>query len=76
MEKLLEILKSLHPRVDFANETGLVDRGILDSFDVIALVGEMNDLFGVEVDLEYLEPENFNTVDAMAKLLRKLGATL
>jgi acyl carrier protein len=76
LEKLLAILKSLHPRVDFAAEPALVDDGILDSFDIITLVTELSDTFGVEIDLEYLEPENFNSVDAMAALLTRLGARL
>ena len=76
MEKLLEILKSLHPQIAFETETALVDNRILDSFDIITLVNEMSDVFGVEIDLEYLEPENFNSVDAMVALLTKLEATL
>ncbi|MDR1217654.1 MAG: acyl carrier protein [Oscillospiraceae bacterium] len=76
MDKLFGILGSLHPDVDFASQTGLVDGGILDSFDVIALVQDLSDTFDVEIGLEHLEPENFNTVDAIAGLLRRLGAQL
>ena len=76
MEKLLEILKSLHPHVDFTAETELVDKRILDSFDIITLVSELSDVFGVDIDLEYLEPENFNSVGAILALLTMLGATL
>jgi acyl carrier protein len=74
METIIEILNSLHPRVDFASETGLVDRRIIDSFDIITLVQELSDAFDVEIDLEYLEPENFNSVQAIAQLLERLGA--
>ncbi|MDR0951578.1 MAG: phosphopantetheine-binding protein [Oscillospiraceae bacterium] len=76
MEKLLKILKSIHPRADFANETALVDKRILDSLDIIALIGELEETFDVEIGVEYIEPENFNSVDAMAKLLKQLGADL
>jgi acyl carrier protein len=76
MEKLLAILSSLHPNIDFASQSELVDGGILDSFDVIALVQELSDTFDVEIGLEHLEPENFNTAGAIADLLRRLGARL
>jgi len=76
MEKLLEILKSLRPHVDFTTETELVDKHILDSFDIITLISELSDAFDVDIDLEYLEPENFNSLDAIARLLTTLGATL
>jgi len=76
MEKLIEILKNLHSDVDWTNETALIDDGLLDSFDIIALVGDLNDTFGVCVELEHLEPDNFNSVDAIASLLRSLGAEI
>ena len=43
MEQLMEILEELRPDVDFENETSLVDGGVLDSFDIVALAGELND---------------------------------
>ena len=38
MEDLLEILLELHPEVDFENEEQLIDKGILDSFDIITII--------------------------------------
>jgi len=76
MEKLIEILKNINADVDWANETGLIDNGLIDSFDIIALVGELNDGFGVCVELEHLEPDNFNSIDVIAKLLKSLGAEM
>jgi acyl carrier protein len=76
MERLLQILNSLHPEVDFKNETDLVDGGLLDSFDIITLIQEISEVYDVDVDLEYIESENFNSVDAIAGLLKRLGAEL
>ncbi len=72
MEKILEILKGIRPDVDFVNEKKLIDDQILDSFDIISIVGELNDAYDIEIDVEELEPENFNTVEAMLKLVKKL----
>ena len=52
--------------------TDLVDAKHLDSFDIISIVGEFNEAFDVEIDVEDLEPYNFNTVAAMQELIKKL----
>ena len=74
MEKLLAILSGIRPDVDFAHEKKLIDDGILDSFDIITIVSELNDAYDIEIDVEDLEPDNFNTVDAMIELIEKLQA--
>lgn len=70
MEKLEEILKELRPDIDL-NGGNFVDDGILDSFDIVTLVGEIADAFGVEIAVEDIVPENFNSVDAMMTLINK-----
>ena len=76
MTKIIEILEGVRPGVDWANEKDLIESGLLDSFDMITLVNDLNDSFGVTIGLEHLEPENFNSVAAIAALLRDLGAVL
>lgn len=71
-EELMGILKDLRADVDFANETALIDGEVLDSYDIVALVSEMNDAFDVDINIQDLMPENFNSVDAMIELLTKL----
>ncbi len=72
MEELMEILKELRPDVDFAAETHLIDDKILDSFDIVTLVGDLNDAFDVDISAEDLEPENFNSAQAMLALIHRL----
>lgn len=74
MEEILEILQEVRPDVDFLSEDRLIDDNILDSFDIITIVGEFNEEFDIEIDVEDLEPENFNTVAAMQELIEKLQA--
>ena len=73
MDKLIEILSDLHPDVDFATETGLIDNGILDSFDVVTLVAEIDDNFDVQIPAEELIPENFNSAEALYALIQRLA---
>ena len=71
-EKVLEILRKIRDDVDFDVETALIDDGILDSFDIIAIVSDFNDEFDVSITADELEPENFNSVDAMIELIKSL----
>ena len=72
MEELMEILEELRPDVDFENETGLIDTGILDSFDIVSLVTALNDAYDIEIKPNNLVPENFNSRDAILALVEQL----
>ena len=74
MEQLLELLKGIRPDVDFENETALIDDGILDSFDVVSIISELDDQFDVQIRITELDPENFNSVEAIWKLVKELQA--
>ena len=71
-ETVLKILKDIRPDVDFPAESRLIDDHILDSFDIISIVSEFNEEFDIEIDVEDLEPANFNSVEAMLELIRRL----
>lgn len=71
-EDLLQILEEMRPDVDFENETALIDDDILTSMDVVEIVSEISDSLGVMISVEYLVPENFNSVDSMVALVEQL----
>ena len=72
METLLEILNDIDDTIDWENETALIDDRILDSFGVISLISELEDQFEVEIDASEIVPENFNSADAMWKMIQRL----
>ena len=72
MNELLEILKSVREDVDFENEEKLIDDNVLDSFDIIAIVSELNDHYGIEITADDLLPENFNSASAILELVNRL----
>lgn len=72
METLMKILVELRPDVDFEDNKELVDSGELDSFDIVSLVGELCDAYDIEVGAEDIVPENFNSVEAIMALVKRL----
>ncbi len=72
MEELLEILSDLHPDVDFETCDTLIDDKILDSFDIVSIIAEVNDRFDVTISAEKITPENFNSAEALYNLIQEL----
>ena len=72
MDELLELLEDIHPGVDYASETHLVTNGILKSIDVMMLVGDISDAFDVDIPVEKVVPENFESAKAIFELIRSL----
>ena len=72
METLLEILNDIDDTVNWEDETALIDDRILDSFGVISLISELEDQFEIEIDASEIVPENFNSADAMWKMIQRL----
>ena len=72
MEQLLEILKQLHPDVDFTLEEDLIGDGILDSLDIVTLITEINCAFDVSIPAEEVIPENFASAEAILALIERL----
>ena len=72
MDELLELLEDIKPTVDFRTCTGLIDDGYLDSFDILSIVSELNDAFGIEISPVDIIPENFNSAKALWNMVERL----
>ena len=73
MQELLEILQDLHPDVDFETCDTLIDDSILDSFDIVTIIAEVNEEFDVVIPAEEIVPENFNSAEALYALIERLA---
>ena len=71
-EQLLDILRDLHPEVDFETAEGLIDRKVLTSFDVVSIVAELSETYDVELGAVDIVPENFNSARALFALIERL----
>lgn len=72
MEELLELLSDLKPELDFSAEKELIDDGLMESFDVITLIAEIEEQFGVEIPAEEIVPENFNSAEGIWNLIERM----
>lgn len=73
-EKVLEILSNIRPEFDFTEDVNFIEEGMLDSFDLVSLVSDLDSTFGISIDGVDILPENFSSVEAIINLLKKNGA--
>jgi acyl carrier protein len=70
--KIIEILTEIRPEFDFNSEnTGFIAKGMLDSFDIISIVSDMEEDFGIAIDGAKILPENFDSIEAILNLIDK-----
>lgn len=72
-DTILEILGDIVEGVDFDTCTTLIDDGLLSSLDIIQLIGALNDEFDISIPATEIIPGNFNSVDAMAAMVKRLS---
>ena len=72
MDKLIEVLESVKPGIDFRTTTNLIEDEILDSFDIVTLVAKINEEFDVDFPVSMVVPEVFNTKEALLSAIESL----
>ena len=72
--RILDLLHSVRPEADFTSSQDFVGDGLLDSFDLVTLVSEIDRAFSLSIPGTDILPENFQNLAAIAALLRRLGA--
>ncbi len=72
-DKILEIInENAGTDRDWENQDRMIDDELIDSFDVVAIISDLADEFDVEITVDDMIPENFNSVDAMENLIQRL----
>ena len=71
-EQVNNILKEIKPTKDLANIDDIIESGYLDSFELMSLIAQLSETFNIEIDVDEIIPENFNSADAMAAMVEKL----
>lgn len=74
MSKVLDILAQIRPEFDFTQSQDFFEDGLLDSFDLVTLVSELDKTYGISIDGMEIVPENFHNLGAIEALLARHGA--
>ena len=72
MEEFINELKKIKRNIDFENEKNLFDDGLLKSFDIIRIISMITKEYDVTVPPSKIIPENFNSAEAMWKMIREI----
>ncbi len=72
MEKLIEILKLIRGDINYEKEQELVDDGILDSFDIVSIVSELTMEYDIDISIDDMTAENFNSAEAMYEMILRI----
>lgn len=72
MEELLRVLESINPNIDYENTKNLMSGKVIDSIDMTTILAELEDTFDIEIDMEYITPQYFDSVEAMWEMIQEL----
>ncbi len=72
LKKLFAILHNLHPDIDYNSHRALMDDSVLDSFDIVSIMAEINKEFKVRIPVEEITPKNFNSVYSIMDMVKRL----
>lgn len=71
-EIITDILREIKPTVSLESVDNIIEGAYLDSMELMGLITELMDKFGVEIDVDYITPENFNSIAAMANMIDRI----
>lgn len=72
LQNVIKVLSDVNDEIDFASEQNMVDDGLLDSFELIKMISALDEAFGIHIDAGAIEPENFNSAEAILDLVKAL----
>ena len=71
-EKVLDVLCGVNAEIRKNEDKDLLAAGLIDSFEIVNLVVELEETFDIEIDPELVVPENFQTVDKIVALIDRI----
>ncbi len=73
LDDVIQMLEGVRDDVDFADETSLVDARVLDSFDILSVIGAIDDEFDIAVPAKDIIPANFNSAEGIYQMILRLA---
>jgi acyl carrier protein len=73
VQTIEEILKGIRPEFDFTASQDFIGDGMLDSFDLVTLVSDLDKAYGISISGMDIVPEHFMNIASIQTLLQKYG---
>ena len=71
-EEVLMILKAVKPTKNLENVKDIIEGGYLDSFELITLITSLGEKFNIDVTIDDIVPDNFNSVEDITNMVELL----
>ena len=71
MNELIRILEKVNDYIDWENERNIFTDGLIDSMELLEIITDIEEQFKVKMDMEDISSENFDSIDAMMKLIER-----
>ncbi|WP_430813443.1 acyl carrier protein [Carboxylicivirga sp. RSCT41] len=71
MKEIVKILSEIRPDEDYEVSDNFIADGLLDSFDLVVLVSELDSHFSISIKGTDILPDNFENIDSISALVRK-----
>ena len=71
-EKVLKVLNTVKPTINLEKEDAIIDNGFLDSLELMSLISMLTEEFDFEMEIDWITPENFNSLDAIVSLIERI----
>jgi acyl carrier protein len=75
VKTLVQLLGEIRPEFDFTGSRDFLADGMLDSFDLVALVASLDEAHGIAIEGVDIVPAHFRNLDTIGALLGKYGVT-
>jgi acyl carrier protein len=73
VKTICEILQGIRPEFDFSASEDFISDGMLDSFDVVTLVSDLDKHYQISINGMDIVPENFRSIRTIRRLLEEYG---
>lgn len=74
MEEIYQILHGLKPGTDFESSSNLVDEGLLDSLEILELIDNLSEMYGIIIEADDIDPDNFISVKKIWEMVERYRA--
>jgi len=73
-EKIADVLRNVSEEIISYSGTCMLTDGIIDSFELLTIIEDLEEAFGILIDPEDVTEKNFGSKDAIFALVEKLAA--